>query len=396
VVDSAGRERDVLSRIDVEPGKDLGLTLDLDLQAVAELALDGKRGALVALDPRNGEVLAMVSRPAYELNAFTSHISADYWKQLTSDEGNPLFNRATQAQFAPGSTFKPIVAMAALETGAIQDGYALSCAGGANFYGRYFSCDLKTGHGNIDLHRAIVESCDVYFYNVGNALGIEQIARYAQMFGLGKKTGIDLPNEAEGLVPSAQWKRRVMHQEWYPGETISVAIGQGAVAVTPLQLASVMGGLVSGGVWYRPHLARSAPPVELRRATLRPENIATVVSGMYGAVNEERGTGFGARLEGIELSGKTGSAQRVSNDLRKSGKLGKKELLDNGWFVGFAPRQNPEIVVVALLEGGEHGFLAAPIVRDVVKSYFDKKARSTQKLTAPPPLALLRTPLSYK
>ncbi len=395
VVDSSGRERQVLDRIEAMPGTDLTLSLDLDLQAVAELALEGQRGAVVALDPRTGEVLAMVSRPAYDLNIFSNHVSADYWKQLTEGDANPMLNRAIQAQFAPGSTFKPMVAVAALETGTIDENYALNCAGGANFYGRYFSCDLKTGHGHIDLHRALVESCDVYFYTVGNLLGVDRMAQYATLFGIGKRTGIDLPNEAEGLMPSMQWKRRVQHQEWYPGETISVAIGQGAVTVTPVQLASAIGGMVSGGIWYKPHLVKGADVGPPRRANLRPENIAAVVDGMYGVVNEG-GTGASAHIDGIELSGKTGSAQRVSNELRKSGKLGKKELLDNGWFVGFAPRQNPEIVVAALIEGGEHGALVAPIVRDVVKSYFDKKLRlapTTTKGPAPapatPPIALL-------
>ena len=394
VVDSSGRERDVLDRIEAIPGNDLTLTLDLDLQAVAELSLEGVRGAVVALDPRTGEVLAMVSRPAFDLNVFSTHVSADYWKQLMEGDANPMLNRAIQAQFAPGSTFKPMMALAALETGLIDENYNLYCPGGGTFYGRFFKCDLKTGHGHIDMHRAIVESCDVFFYNVGNMLGVDQMAHYATLFGLGKKTGVDLPNEAEGLIPSMQWSRRVRHQDWYPGETISVAIGQGAVTVTPIQLASAMGGIVSGGIWQKPHLVKGADVGAPRRVALKPENIAAVVDGMWGVVNEG-GTGATAHIDGIDLSGKTGSAQRVSNDLRKSGKLGKHELLDNGWFVGFAPRQNPEIVVAVLLEGGEHGFLAAPIVRDVVKAYFDKKVRLTKTplpMTATPPVAQLRVP----
>jgi penicillin-binding protein 2 len=391
MVDSMGHERETLERIEEIPGKSLQTTLDLDLQAVAELSLEDQRGAVVALDPRTGEVLAMVSRPAYDLTAFSTHITSEYWKQLNSGGDNPLLNRAIQAQFAPGSTFKPIVAMAALENHTIDEHFTQFCPGGATFYGRYFKCDLKTGHGTLDLHHALTVSCDVFFYNVGNKLGIDQMARFAETMGIGKKTGIDLPNEAEGLMPSTRWKRRTQHQEWYGGETISVAIGQGAVTVTPIQLASVIGGMVSGGVWYKPHLVKMAAPQEPRRVTLGTENVAAVVSGMYGVVNEG-GTGASAHIDGIELSGKTGSAQRVSNDLRKSGKLGSKELLDNGWFVGFAPRENPEIVVVALLEGGEHGALAAPIVRDVVKAYFDKKLRLTQKSNAPPSIALFVPP----
>ncbi|MEQ1885749.1 MAG: penicillin-binding protein 2 [Bryobacteraceae bacterium] len=391
VVDSVGREREVLEATEATPGNNLQLTLDLDLQAVAELALEGKKGAVVAIDPRSGEVLAMVSRPAFDPNAFASHVSSEYWKQLTSGGDNPMLNRAIQAQFAPGSTFKPIMALAGLETGTIDDHDTWACPGGANFYGRYFKCWNPKGHGTVDIHRSLVQSCDVFFYNLGNKLGIDQIAQYAEMSGLGKRTGVDLPGEAEGLMPSSKWKLRTQREKWYAGETISVAIGQGAVTVTPIQLASAVGGIVSGGAWYKPHLVKTAAAPDPRRAELNPEHIATIVEGMYGVVNEG-GTGAASRIEGVEFSGKTGSAQRVSNELRKSGKLDRDEALDNGWFVGFAPRKNPEIVVVALLEGGEHGNLAAPVARDVVKSYFDKKVRTSQKAEQEKPLALLRLP----
>jgi penicillin-binding protein 2 len=391
VVDSSGREHEVLESLEATPGNSLQLTLDLDLQAVAELALEGQRGAVVALDPRNGEILAMVSRPAFDPNAFAGHVSNEYWKELTSGTDNPMLNRAIQAQFAPGSTFKPIMALAGLETGTITDHDTFHCPGGATFYGRFFKCWQKKGHGTVDVHRGIVQSCDVFFYNLGNKLGIDNIAKYAEMAGIGKKTGIDLPGEAEGLMPSSKWKLRTQRQKWYAGETISVAIGQGAVTVTPLQLATAIGGIVSGGAWFKPHLVKAAAALEPRRADLRPESVAAVVSGMYGVVNEG-GTGAAARIEGVEFSGKTGSAQRVSNDLRKSGVLDKDEDKDNGWFVGFAPRENPEIVVAVLLEGGEHGALAAPVARDVIKSYFDKKIRITQASPVPPPLALLQQP----
>src|SRR5712692_2165209 len=374
VVDSLGRERAVLENKEFTPGRTLQLTLDLYLQAVAELAMENRRGAVVAMDPRNGEVLAMVSRPAYDPNAFAARIRAEDWKQLTSNPDNPLLNRAIQAQFAPGSTFKPIVALAGLESGKIDDHSTFTCPGGASFFGRYFKCWQKHGHGTVDVHRGIVQSCDVFFYNLGNKLGIDQIAAYAEMAGMGKKTGIDLPGEAEGLMPSSKWKLRTQREKWYAGETISVAIGQGAVTITPLQLASAIGGIASGGAWYKPHLVKTVAAPEPRRAELRAESVAAVVSGMYGVINEG-GTGASARIEGVEFSGKTGSAQRVSNDLRKSGLLDKDDDKDNGWFVGFAPRQNPEIVVAILLEGGEHGALAAPAARDIIKSYFDKKLR---------------------
>jgi penicillin-binding protein 2 len=375
-VDSLGREhtdpKDQLKNKDFTPGNNLQLTLDLDLQAVAELTMEGRRGAVVALDPRNGEVLAMVSRPAFDPNLFTRRISKSDWKELTDNPDNPLMNRAIQAQFAPGSTFKPIVSIAGLETGTLEPSTTVTCAGGATFFGHYSKCDAV--HGTVDLHRAIVQSCDVFFYTVGNRIGIDRIAEYAEMAGIGKKTGIDLPNEKEGLMPTPTWKLHHLRDKWWAGETTFVAIGQGAVMVTPIQLASAIGGLVSGGVWYKPHLAKNARIDPPRRADLRPENVATVVSGMCGVVNEG-GTGASAAIPGIEICGKTGTAQRISNDLAKANKALALAMRDNGWFVGFAPRENPEIVVVALWEGGGKGALSAPIVRDVLKAYFDKKAR---------------------
>ncbi|MCL5746567.1 MAG: penicillin-binding transpeptidase domain-containing protein, partial [Acidobacteria bacterium] len=236
--------------------------------------------------------------------------------------------------------------------------------------------------------RGIVKSCDVFFYNAGNRTGIDKIAEYAEMAGFGHKTGIDLPGEAEGLVPSSKWKIRTQRQKWYAGETISVSIGQGALTVTPIQLASAIGGLATGGIWCAPHLVReSAHPEKTRRAQLNLQNVSKVIDGMYGVVNEG-GTGASARLPGIEVCGKTGSAQLVSNELMKIAKLGD-EFKDNAWFVGFAPRVNPEIVVVALWEQGAHGNLAAPMVRDVIKAYFDKKAR-----LAPPKSLLAQVPMA--
>lgn len=377
LVDSMGRERQVDKPKDAVPGKDLQLSLDLDLQSVAELAMEGKHGGVVALDPRSGEVLAMVSRPTFDPNKFTGRISKSDWQQIVGDPFKPLMNRAIQAEFAPGSTFKPIVALAGLESGVIDDKTEFHCPGGASFYGHYFACHLKRGHGNISLHRAIAQSCDVFFYNVGNKLGIDRIAQYAETAGLGSRTGIDLPNERESTMPSTHWKLRNFRQKWYAGETISVAIGQGAVTVSPLELAAAIGGLGVRGRWMRPHLVKSARPVLVRQGHFNPENVEQVISGMYAVVNEG-GTGRMAALPNVKVCGKTGTAQLASNQKLKGTKLGQS-MKDNGWFVGFAPAEAPEIVVVALFENGEHGDRASWIVRDVLKAYFDKKARTSKE-----------------
>ena len=378
VVDNLGVERRLIGFKDATPGRTIRLTIDLDLQAVAELAMQGRRGAVVALDPRTGEVLAMVSQPSFDPAQFLGGIPHGVWRELNASPDNPLINRVIQGEYAPGSTFKPIVALAGLETG-VSDGTDTEyCAGGASFYGRFFRCHLKGGHGVVNLHKAIVQSCDVYFYQLGSRLGIDRIAEYAEMCGLGKKTGIDLPNEREGLVPSTRWKIRATREKWYAGETISVAIGQGALTVTPLQLAHSIGGLIMGGVWRTPHvLAAPEPAVETRRANLNPEHVAAVVSGMCGVVNED-GTGTRARLPGlVEVCGKTGTAQLASNEVLKGTKLGE-QLKDNAWFVGFAPRESPEIVVVTLVEGGLHGSTAAaPVARDVIRAYFEKKTKGS-------------------
>lgn len=386
IVDNRGRERAVFKSKEAVPGNNLQLTLDLDLQVVAELAMEGRKGAVVALDPRNGEVLAMVSRPSFDPNKFTVRIRSADWKDLLDNPDRPLLNRAIQAQLAPGSTFKPLMAIAGLETGVIDDTTKFHCSGGATFYGHYHRCWQKHGHGSVALHKGIVQSCDVYFYNTGNRLGIDKIAFYAEQAGFGRKTGIDLPHEVEGTVPSSRWKMRNYRQKWYPGETISVAIGQGALTVSPLQLAAGLGGLAMGGVWHKPHLLKEARPDPPRQWALVPSNVEAVISGMYGVVNEG-GTGARARIPGVEVCGKTGTAQLASNQFLKGNKK-TRALKDNAWFVGFAPQHSPEIVVVALFENGEHGNLAAPIVRDVIKAYFDKKARLSLVSKAKPILAI--------
>lgn len=387
LVDNMGRERQMEDTQEAVPGKDLRTTIDLDLQAVAELSMQDKRGAVVAIDPRNGEVLAMVSRPTFDPNKFTGRISRADWNEIAGDPHKPLMNRAIQAQLAPGSTFKPLMAIAGLESGVIDDKTQFFCPGGASFYGHYFACHLKHGHGKIELHRAISQSCDVYFYNVANRLGIDRIAHYAELAGVGHKSGIDLPNETPGTMPSTRWKMRMFRQKWYAGETISVGIGQGAVTVSPLQIVGALGGLGAGARWYKPHMITGEAPVLLRQGNFNPENLQAVVAGMYGVVNEG-GTGRAAQLPDIKICGKTGTAQVGSTELTKNAKL-KSSLANNAWFVGFGPMDSPEIAVVALFENGVESYNAVPIVRDILKAYFDKKARvrsenaKAQPFTAP-------------
>jgi penicillin-binding protein 2 len=381
VVDNRGKERRVIQQKEPIAGTTIKLTIDLDLQVVAELAMRGRRGAVAALDPRNGEVLAMVSSPAYDPNKFVGRIRRSDWQEIIDNPDHPLLNRAIQSQLSPGSTFKPIVALAGLETNTIDDHSAVTCTGGTHHYNRYVKC--HTTHGTISLRRAIMQSCDVYFYNLGDKLGIDKIAQYAGMAGLGQRTGIDLPHEYEGIVPSHRWKIRTYRQRWFAGETINVAIGQGYLTVTPLQLAHAIGGLALGGVWQRPHLLKDPPPpVEApRKAAINPENVNRIVSGMFAVVNEPGGTADRSALPGITLCGKTGTAQIASNEFVKArrGRADAGELADNAWFVGFAPRTNPEIVVAVLYEGGLHGDRAAPIARDIVRAYFEKKGRKTRE-----------------
>jgi penicillin-binding protein 2 len=373
VVNSVGREVGRLEQTDAVPGKPIRLTIDYDLQLVAEEALVGKKGAVVAIDPKTGDVLAMASQPSYDPNDFAIRISKDEWQQLNEDPERPLLDRAIQAQLAPGSVFKILMATAMLESKALPADYHVFCPGEAEFYGRVFHDWDKKGHGEVDVHKAIVHSCDVFFYNVGKQLGIDRISFYAGNLGLGHKTGVDLPGEEPGIMPSEAWKERLFHQKWYPGETISVAIGQGAIAATPIQLAYVIGGIITGGRFHQPHLLltnEAAPEIDF---PISDSTVETVTQGMYGVVNEQGGTGSGSKLPGIELCGKTGSAQVISNQgLARTGK--QAALKDNAWFVGFAPRQNPEIVVSVLVQGGEHGAsAAAPIAKNVVKAYYDKK-----------------------
>jgi penicillin-binding protein 2 len=384
IVNSRGEEVGSLTTINATPGNDLRLTLDLDLQMAAEAALSDQPGAIVALDPRTGEVLAMVSHPSFDPNDFAKHIDRKDWEKLVNDPMKPLMNRVIQAQLAPGSVFKIVTATAALETGTIRPDFTVHCSGAVEIYGHTYHdwvFEKHKAHGSVDLHRAIIVSCDVYFYTLGKLLGIEKIDYFAKRLGLGARTGIDLPGEAAGLIPSPEWVQKAFKRKWWAGETMSVAIGQGAVVVTPLQLARMLGAIAWGGTFCRPHLAFrdqllalgvDPPDTTARNFPLSESTLEALLRGMWGVVNEGGGTGANARCPGIDIAGKTGTAQVVSVDLMKSAR--NASFKNNAWFVGFAPSNKPEIVVATLVMQGEHSTVAVPIVREVIKAYFDKKA----------------------
>ena len=381
IVNSVGKPVRTLDDTEPIPGKPIQLTIDYDLQAVAEQEMAGKVGALIAYDPRNGEVLAMTSQPSFDPNDFAVRIPRDEWRALNNNPEKPLLDRAIQAQLAPGSVFKILEAAAMLESGVPPANFHVFCPGYAVFYGQVrHDWDLK-GHGEVGLHKAIVHSCDVFFYNVGQRLGIDRIAYYADAFGLGKRTGIDLPSEEPGLVPSSEWVERVYHHKWYPGSTISVAIGQGATEVTPIQLVRTVSGLVMGGVLYQPHLLKNFSPVKVVHFPISQNTVAQVVDGMYGVVNEG-GTGGQAltelkqaHLQDVEFCGKTGTAQVIS--AKRLQELGgnRKRFGYNTWFVGFAPKDNPEIAVAVLVQDTalEAGGIAAPIAGRFVEAYYQQK-----------------------
>jgi len=414
IVNSIGKEMGHLSQQEPIPGKQITLTIDYDLQQVAEQSLGARPGAVVALDPRSGEVLAMVSHPTMDPNDFSIRISNDEWKKLNEDTEKPLLNRAIQAQLAPGSVFKIITATAMLEDKNPPESFTTFCPGYATFYGRQFKCwvySAKTGarsHGVTNLHEAILKSCDIFFYNIGMRLGIDRLSYFGSKMGLGHKTGIDLPSEEPGLMPSSEWVDRVFHRKWYAGETISVAIGQGAITTTPLQLARAIGGIAMGGIFKQPHMLKDAPKVGEDRVALSENTIEKITDGMYGVVNESGGTGGQLRLAGVELSGKSGTAQVIGYSTRE--KFGKqKKFEDNAWFVGYAPRRNPEIVVSVLVqESGKHGGEAAgPVVKDIIRAYYDKKNKKNPdqvlaetvrpaSQNTPPPAVAVRQPAIKK
>jgi penicillin-binding protein 2 len=328
-------------------------------------------------------VLGFSSLPAYNPNDFASGIDRKTWASLNSDDQRPLQDRAIQGRYSPGSTFKMAVALAGLEEGIITPDFTVFCPGHANFYGREFHCwmDRRGGHGTVDLRRAIAESCDVYFYTVANMVGVDKINKWATALGLGEMSGIDLPNEVQGLVPSTQWKLQTRHEKWYAGETVSVGIGQGPVSVTPISMAVYASALANGGTRVTPHLLKDVDdgggwkpvpaPAPQPKAEIDADKLEAIRDGMWRVVNADHGTGIAARVAGRDVSGKTGSAQVVGMQTHAADKT-NKNLRDNGWFVFYAPRENPTVAGVVFLEHGIHGGNSARIAHHILETYFAK------------------------
>jgi len=384
LVDSVGREVGTLDdTVDSVIGGELVLTLDLNLQIVAEGLLEDKVGAIVAMDPRNGEILAMASSPSFDPNSFSTRISGQEWNQLINDPNRPFLNRAVQTSYSPGSIFKLIMADAGLEEGLVTDSTHVFCSGAAVFYNRVFHCAEKRGHGTVNLETAITRSCNVFFYDLGRRMGISKIAQHARALGLGERTGIDLPGERSGVMPSPEWKEKEKRAKWFAGETISVSIGQGAVSTTPLQILRAVSAIATGGKLATPHVllrAEGLPDDTMRwpvhQISLGEENARKIREGMWGSVNNW-GTGHNAAIPGLDICGKTGTVQVLSSEKKKTGVQGDPSIFeDHSWFAGFASRDNPEISVVVFLEhGGRGGIAAAPLAREIFRTYFAKRRR---------------------
>jgi penicillin-binding protein 2 len=388
VVNSLGREISELGEEQATEGHALKLTIDYDMQKGLEAAFHHFNywGAAAFIDPNNGDVLAMTSLPAYDPNQFAVGIDSTTWLGLNKDPLRPLNNRLIQGTYPPGSTFKVLMAVVGLQEGIINPSTRVYCGGGGNFYGRYFQCHKKEGHGSVDLRQAIERSCNVYFYTIGARLGnkIDVVHKWAERLGLVGRSGIDLPNEVPSFIASSEWSQRVRKQPWYPGETVSVSIGQGAVAVTPIGLAMFAATIANGGTLYKPQLVsevlengqwKTVPRPEPRaRTAMDPEHVKAIHDGMWMVVNAA-GTGGRARMPGYDVAGKTGTAQAnisLENRKRLTGEAARR-FRDHGWWIFYAPAPKPEIAGVVFTENSEHGYLGAPIAKHVLDIYFAKK-----------------------
>lgn len=399
VVNSMGREIRTIEEIPSVEGRRVKLSLNYEMQRAAEEAFraHGHWGAAVVLDPRNGDVLTMTSLPSFDPNAFASGIDRRTWSGLNTDPLRPLQNRAIQGRYSPGSTFKVVIATAALEEGVVTPEHRIFCAGGATFYGRFFKC--LGHHGWMDMRHAIEKSCNTYFYTVGNMLGVDRIHEYSERMGIAGKSLIDLPNEIESIVPSTDWKLKRTGEKWYAGETISVAIGQGQLSVTPMSMAVMMATVANGGTRVIPRLVTAVddgegweevppPPSPFPPMLMKPQTVAAVHDGLWMAVNGA-GTGGRARIAGRDVAGKTGTAQVISNQGKARARAAgsDRDLRDHGWFVFFAPRDNPEVAGVVFAEHAERSSLAAQIAHHVLQTYFAQRDGLPLPVLAVPPSA---------
>lgn len=377
-VDALGHEKKAVVVERPQAGNDLYLTIDVRLQKVAEDLLGGEYGAIVALDPNSGDILAMASRPGFNPNVLSRELTAKQWVEIVQDEGRPLNNRASQGQYPPGSTFKIPMAVAALETKTMSPSSTVFCNGGYQFGKRVYHDWKASGHGYVDLHNALVHSCDVYFYTIGQRMGIDVMAEFGKDFGLGKATGVELPSERSGIMPSTAWKQKAKHEQWLPGETISAAIGQGYVTVTPLQMASLVGTVANNGVIYRPRLVQAVmdrtsgnlqelPAVPRGKINAKPETFRIIKDALADVVT--KGTATRAKSSMVTIGGKTGTAQVAALRTGPEENIPKK-LRDHAWFVAFAPVESPKIAVAVLAEHmGHGGAAAAPLAKEVIETY---------------------------
>jgi len=369
-VDALGQEIATLLYQKPVPGEDLVLTIDRDLQLCGENLLFNKKGSIVVSDPNSGEILALVNRPSFSPNLFANGISSSNWQRLSSDADYPLTNRSVQGLYSPGSIFKVVTAIAALEEGVTDRKRKIYCSGSFELAGQVFTCWEETGHGSLSIVDAIAHSCNIYFYTLGKDLGIERFNKYMQKFGLGEKTGIDLPAEATGIIPSAQWKEREVNEIWFPGDTINLSIGQGYLLLTPLQVHNIITAIVGEGEIYKLHLVKKIisadgkivkeiKPEIYKKLNFSPDTFKIVKEGLRQTIL--KGTGWRANIKELAVAGKTGTAQNPQGET-------------HAWFIGFAPYENPEVCITVFIEnGGEGGEAAAPIARAMLEKYFNIK-----------------------
>ncbi len=394
-VDAIGRRRRVLDEVLPISGRNVWLTIDLELQRAAESCLQGRVGSIVAIDPNSGAILALANNPVFDQEKFIRGLKRDEWLALSKDKTHPLLNRAVGAAYPPGSTYKPFVALAALKEGLITPETTIGCPGYYPFGNRRYRCWRDHGHGAMDLERAIIQSCDVYFYQTGMRLGVDRIAQYANYFGLGEKTGIGLHGEHPGLIPTSWWKRQAVGVPWQKGETLSIAIGQGFDLTTPLQVTLAYAAIANGGKLWQPYVVKRIEgngPTQVdeikaklkRKIPIDLRYFQLVQKGLAGVVEDSRGTAHGIRQKSVSMAGKTGTAQVVGlaegANRKLLEKITKHKERDHAWFVGYAPAGDPQIVVGALVEHGGHGSsAAAPLVQKVILSYLGLEADETPR-----------------